>query len=414
MTDERERDAAWADAELERLMADTALVQDPYPLYEWLRAESPVAKCHGLNLVTRYEDVRLLYRDRRLSRHQAAVAESRAHFPEGDAQLEEVRLANVSMLINQDDPDHARIRRILEHAFRPASVVSWRPRIESIANALVDAVADTDEFDLLARLAYPLPEAVICELMGVPLADHVLWKQWIDTVVGSARTHDPTPEHARAVADANLGFFEYFRDLVRSRRRKMGDDLVSVLIRAEDAGDRLNEVELLGTLQMLIAAGHETTANLLGNGMWHLLSHRDQYDALRADPSLVPSAVEEMLRFETPAHWSLPRIATEDVSVGDQVISSGSMLMLVINSANRDSEAFDRPDEFDIHRAENRHLSFAAGPHYCLGAMLARQEAQAMVEAIVTRLAPLELVETPRFRTTFVRALESLKVRRRG
>ena len=414
MTDvNTELDAAWADAELARLFADTASVPDPYPLLEWLRENSPVRVCNGIHFVSRYQDVNALFRDQRLSRHEAALIEAAAH-GENDAAdpvQHEVHEAQVNMMINLDEPAHNRVRRILDAAFRPKAVAAWRPRVEAITAELIDAVAGQTTFDLLADLAYPLPERVICDLLGVPHADHELWTAWTNTSIAAARTGEPSAEQAAAVADAHRAFFEYFRTLVKERRADLSDDLVSVLIRAEDEGDRLSELELLGSLQMLIAAGHETTANLLGNGMWRLLTHPEEYERLRADPSLVPAAVEEMLRFETPSHWSLPRMATEDIPVADTVIKKGSLVMLAINSANRDAAVCPYAEQFDIGRENNRHIAFAAGPHFCLGAMLARQEAQVMLHAIVTRLPRLELAEEPVWKTTFVRALRSLRVR---
>jgi cytochrome P450 len=250
--------------------------------------------------------------------------------------------------------------------------------------------------------------------MGVPREDHGLWSDWIHTVVASARSTEPSPEVRQAVASAHRGFLLYFRDLVARRRGDLRDDLVSVLIRAEDEGDRLSELELLGTLQMLISAGGETTANLIGNGMLALLRHPAQYELLRRDPALVPAAIEEFLRYETPSDFALPRMATEDIDTGGMTIPRGSMVILATGAANHDPAVFDHPDELDIEREQNRHIAFAAGPHFCLGAMLARREARTMFEAIVTKLPPLELADTPSYKTTYVRALKSLHVTTRG
>ncbi|MGE0386669.1 MAG: cytochrome P450 [Gammaproteobacteria bacterium] len=413
MSDPSSVDAEEAMAELKRLFLDPALVPDPYPMLDWLRRNDPVIPIHNVKFVTRYADVDSLYRDKRLSRQRAAQNEVRMHHGKAgqDAAADEAGQVFASMLINLDDPAHARVRKILEQAFRPKSVAAWQPRVEAITTALIDKVSGRRDFDFLAELAYPLPEAVICELMGVPLEDHVSWKQWTEIAVGSIRTREPTAEHARAVADVNRKFMDYFRDLVRRRRGSLGEDLVSVLIRAESEGSRLSEMELLGTLQMLITAGHETTANLIGNGMYQLLKYPAQYERLRADPSLVPGAVEEMLRYESPSHWSLPRVATEDIALGDRAVEAGCPVVLAINSANRDPAVFRDPEVFDVCRTENRHIAFAAGPHFCLGSMLARQEAQVMFQAVMTRLPRLELAEEPRWKTTFVRALKGLKVR---
>jgi len=403
----------WAKAELTKLLTNHSTVADPFPLLKWLRENDPVPEGNGLCLATRFDDVVALFRDKRLSRQKAAIAETAAHSPEGDDEiLHQAEQAWIAMMINQDEPGHMRIRRILDEAFRPERVLQWRSRVEAITAELIDRVRDKDEFDLLKELGYPLPETVICELMGVPLADHALWGAWTEAVINAGRTATPTPAQIANVSAAIKNFYLYLRDLVAERRANLGDDLVSVLIRAADEGGGLSELELSGTLQMLIQAGHETTANLIGNGMFELLKHPDQYERLRQDPGLVPSAVEEMLRYASPSHWSQARVATEDIRIGGETIPSGCPVMMAINSANRDPAVFEEPEKFDIGRTRNRHVAFAAGAHFCLGSMLARQEAQAMFEAIVTRLPKLELAEQPELKTTFVRALKSLRVRR--
>ena len=405
--------SASARRDLERLMLDHAQLQNPYALLAWLREHDPVANANPLRFVTRYEDVLSCYRDERLSRNRAAVAESAAHSAEGhpDEVLQRARLAAISMLINQDEPNHRRIRKILESTFTPRQLLLWKGRIESITADLIARVAGKTHFDFLRELAYPLPERVICELMGVPYEDHALWGAWTEAIVSAARTHEPSPEKKAAVDAAQRNFYLYFKELVGARRQHLGDDLVSIMIRAESEGDRLNETELLGSLQMLISAGHETTANLMGNGMYTLLRFPEQYELLRADSGLVPAAVEEMLRYESPAHWSLPREATVDVQVGAAVIPRGCPVLMALNAANRDPTVFEDPERFDIRRKTNRHIAFAAGPHFCLGNLLARHEAQAMFRAVVTRLPRLELVQPPRFKSTFVRALDCLPVR---
>ena len=388
-------------------------LNDPFPLFTWLRRNNRVADAGAMKLITRYDDLVDCYRDPRFSRHRSAVAESLAHAHHGepDEVLKQARLASVSMMINQDDPDHRRIRRILEVAFKPSRVTGWKARIDIIVDDLIARVQDKDEFDFLAELAFPLPERIICELMGVPHEDHGLWRVWSEAVVSAARTHTPSAEKMAEVDQAHRSFYLYFKDLVAERKKNLGDDLVSIMIRAESEGERLSEVELLGALQMLIEAGHETTANLIGNGMYTLLKNPEQYAMLHADPSLVPDAVEEMLRFSSPARWSLPREAMEDIRIGDAVVPKGCPILIAIDGANRDESVFENPEKFDITRKPNRHVAFAAGPHFCLGNQLARQEAQAMFLAIVTRLRTLELVREPRVKASFVRAFETLIVR---
>jgi cytochrome P450 len=411
-----DRSDEWVEQELTRFLTDRALVPDPWPMYAALRERTPIRVCNGITIVTSYGLVNALYRDPRLSRHEAAIAESAAYGETGtgDPVMEDAHVAQVSMLINQDEPAHRRIRRILDTAFRPKAVAEWQPKVEAITDELISKVVGKQELDLISELAYPLPEAVICDLMGVPREDHVLWSDWIHIGVAAARSTHPSPEQQRAVANAHRSFLLYFRELVARRRGDLRDDLVSVLIRAEDEGDRLSELELLGTLQMLISAGGETTANLIGNGMLALLRNPSQYELLREDPTRVPAAIEEFLRYETPADFALPRMATEEIEIEGMTIPAGSLVILATGAANHDPSVFDHPDELDIEREQNRHIAFAAGPHFCLGAMLARREARTMFEAIVTKLPPLELDGPIGYKTTYVRALNSLNVRTRS
>jgi cytochrome P450 len=398
-------------ADVQRLLKDHAEFQDPYPLLTRARDACAAVPADPFYFVTRYQDVIEGYREQELSRQAAAAFECTTNsLANDDPILNEARLAWTSMLINRDEPDHKRIRRILESAFKPTQVAKWQGLMEEITGELIASVSDKPSFDLRTELAYPLPERIICALMKVPHEDHALWGAWTEAIVAAGRTNTPSPETVAAVDDAQRNFFLYFKDLVAARRHDLGEDLVSLLIRAEDEGDRLNELELLGALQMLIQAGHETTANLITNGMYTLLKHPEQYELLRQDPSLVGSAVEEMLRFASPSHWSLPRIALSDVQVGDETVPAGSMVVMALNAANRDPSMFENPDKFDIRRKPNRHIAFAAGPHFCLGNQFARLEATTMFRAIVSRLPRLRLDGEPRFKSTFVRALDSLTV----
>ena len=385
---------------------------DRFPLLARIRDTGRIIPLGNIRLATRYDHLIAGYRDQRLSRQAGAIAESQAHSGTStDPVVEKARKAFTLMLINQDDPGHARIRKILETAFKPSRVVSWTETVQKITDELIANVEGRPSFDFRKELAFPLPERIICALMGVPYEDHDLWCAWTEEVVSSSRSTDPTPEKALAVDQAQINFFNYFKDLVAERRKNLGDDLVSLLIRAESDGERLNELELIGALQMLIQAGHETTGNLISNGMYTLLSHPDQYARLRADPGLVPTAVEEMLRFCSPSIWSLPRIALTDVPLCDEIIPEGATLLISIEAANRDPSRIEDPDRFDIGRTNNYHVAFASGVHFCMGNQFARLEAGTMFRAIATRLPRLELVEEPRLKETWVRAYEDLQVR---
>ena len=406
------RGSAPSGSGLADLLSDHSQFDDPYPLLNWLRENDPIAMASGIHFVTRYDDTMAVYRDERFSRQRQAVAEIRANTGDigDDEVLRQACDTFTSMLIHRDEPDHRRLRRILDVAFKPSRISAWRSRVETITDELIAGVEGRTSFDLLKELAYPLPEKVICELMGVPHEDHRLWGAWTETIGGAARTYKPGEEQVSAVRDAQRNFYLYFRDLVAKRSGDLGDDLVSLLIRAESEGDKLSEIEVLGTLQLLIMAGHDTTANLIGNGMVELFRHPDQYRMLREDPGLVPAAVEEMLRYASPSHWSLPREAIEDVEMSAGTVAAGCPIVAALNAANRDPTMFERPDRFDIRRRGNRHIAFAVGPHFCLGNQLARQEADVMFRAIVTRLPELRLASPPKLRTNFVRAYKHIPV----
>ncbi|MGE0386675.1 MAG: cytochrome P450 [Gammaproteobacteria bacterium] len=388
-------------------------IDDPYPMMARLRAREPVHRSRiGPWLFTRYEDVDQVPRDPRWSRFQAASTEL-GYAPDLAEELAAALRASLMMLINRDEPDHRRIRQILQHAFTPRAIEGWRRTVEGVVAAVVDAVADEDEFDFLRRVGYPVPEKVICELMGVPHADHALWGAWAAKSVARNRVGAGDERNLRDAQDATLNFYRYFQDLVRERRKRPGQDLISVLIAAEEAGDRLDEDELIGTAIMLITAGHETTANMTGNGIYLLFRHPDQRALLQADAALVPGAVEEMLRFEPTTRLGLPRVAAEDIEIRGTVIPAGSRAVVVRPAANRDPAVFPDPDRFDVTRRDNRHLSFGTGVHFCLGAQLARMEMQSTFSAVIGRMPDLELAETPTWRASGVRSLNGLRVRRR-
>jgi cytochrome P450 len=382
---------------------------DPYPMLARLQEVDPVHHSQlGVWVFTRYADVDMIQRDRRWSRFEAAKGELGIIDAEGDADLARAVDAQLMMLINRDEPDHARIRQLLRNAFSPRSIESWKPRIAEVVRSVFDGIAGKSEVDFLSEVGYPVPEIVICELMGVPHSDHALWGEWAAASVGRFRSTSIESE-SRANA-AMVDFYAYFEALVRERRKDPGDDLVSVLAQAEESGDRLTESELIGTLIMLITAGHETTANMTGNGLYCLLHNPDQFRLLTQRPDLIPNAVEEMLRFEPTSRVGLPRIAMEPITFGDVTVPAGARAISMRNAANRDPAVFAQPDVFDVTRPDIRHLSFGAGIHFCLGAMLARVELATVFDVVVREFGSMELVETPSWRNAGVHCLESLRV----
>jgi cytochrome P450 len=421
MTVEQSTELDAVDEELTAFFDDPSRFPDPYPMFARLRVLEPVHwSSYETWVVTGFREAEEILLSPAFAREASAQQQFR-HLGrrEVDA-LDVVHAVDIQLasLINRDPPAHTRLRRLVARAFTPRAVASWQPRIEAIVDELVDAVADRDRFDLLRELAYPLPQTVICELLGVPVADVAavtssFGHAQIMTVRGDGQGGSNTPEDVRTMAQAQaVAQVDYFREVIADRRRNPRADLISVLVEAEEEGDRLSMDELIGTVTTLIGAGHETTANLVGNGMLALLRHPDQYRRLRDQPDLLPQAMEEIFRHESPSRGQ-PRVATERVVVGGKTIEAGQQAQVILNAVNRDPRVYERADEFDIFRPEVRHLTFTAGIHYCLGATLARAEAAAMFRAIIERLGNLQLAtQDIHWRSAYIRGLVSLPVQR--
>lgn len=391
---------------------DLAFIADPYPVYERLRADHPLLwnPDTGQWVVSRYADVNALIRDRRLGRTYLHVA---THAEMGHDEPPEWhdpfwRLVQSGML-DREPPDHTRLRRLVSKAFTPATVEGLRPRIEAIVDGLVGGALDAGEFDLIADVAEPLPVTVIAELLGVPESDRHLLRPWSADICLMYELNPPEESQHKAVA-ASLAFGGYLRDLARDRRVHPGDDLISGLAQVAEAGDVLTEDELIGTCALLLNAGHEASVNGTGNAWWTLFRHPDALAALRADPSLVPTALEELLRFDTPLPM-FERWVLEDIELYGVRIERGAELALQFASANRDPDGVERPDQLALDRRPNPYLSFGAGIHYCLGAPLAKLEIGIMFDAMLRRMPGLEVVADPAWKPTFVlRGLQSLPV----
>jgi cytochrome P450 len=364
---------------------------DPYPLYHQLRSADPVhwSAFLGFWVLTRYADCVTVLRDAaRFSAdpHNWAGFEGVVQAMGGPGPLLQMQTKWMLLL---DPPDHTRLRTLVNKAFTPRVVEGLRPRIQEIVDSLLDDVQNAGGMDLIAELAYPLPVIVIAELLGVPAEDRDKFKGWSR---GLARTLDPitTPEIIEAGNNATVAFIDYFRTLVAKRRKEPREDLISGLIAAEEQGDRLSEEELLATCVLLFGAGHETTMNLIGNGTTALLRHPDQLAQLSQDPELIQSAVEEFLRYDGPVQMTA-RTALEDVEIDGKIIPKGQQAIVVLGAANRDPSQFPDPDRLDITRKDNRYLTFSHGIHYCLGAPLARVEAQIAINTLLRRLPALRL-----------------------
>ena len=381
--------------------------QDPYPVYAALRERDPVHRSGLMNawLFTRHADIDTILRDHRrfgsdprkgnLSRRQ------RANLPADE---------EFTMLF-LDPPDHKRLRALVNKAFTPKAVNALEPHIRKLLGALLDEIDDPAGFDLMQVVAQPLPVIVIAEMLGVPPEDRAQFKVWSDQ---RARTLEPSIDaRERALAEtANQSLNEYFRPIIEERRAAPKDDIVSALAQAEEEGDRLTEREMLNMLRLLLIAGNETTTNLIGNGVLALLRHPDQLQRLREDPSLIPSAVDELLRFDSPVQTDFRRVL-EDCEVNGFPLKKRDNIVVLLGAANRDPDVFEEPDRLDVGRGDRSHLSFGRGIHHCIGAPLARLEGRIVLEVLLERFSQISLRgENPRFRNSIVlRGLESLPVR---
>jgi pimeloyl-[acyl-carrier protein] synthase len=377
---------------------------NPYPTYHELRSTSPVLPLEGIGvwLVTGYREAVSILRDQRFSTdHRNADVT-----PSGSAPVDR---GLESVMLFMDPPDHTRLRSLVNKAFTPRTVERLRPRIAEIADELLEAAVAKERIDVIADLAYPLPVRVIVELLGIPQSDLPSIKRWSRSI---APILDPamSVEAFVGVAEAAGELGSYFDELIAHRRKRPGMDLLTELVHAEEDGDALTPEELQATCILLLIAGHETTMNLIGNGLYSLLRNPTELQRLRKHPDLVRGAVEELLRFEGPVHLTA-RTALQDVRVGDARIEKGQMAIVILAAADRDPAAFADPDRLDLTRSPNRHLAFSAGAHFCLGATLARLEGQIAFPKLLTRMPEIELVEEPPWRDTVtLRGLERLLV----
>lgn len=394
---------------------------NPYPILRRAQRIAPAIYIPKHNwVVTRHADAVAVLRDPRF-RSDLDTRRLRPGWEEiWRKYLEEhpergVRLR--SSMLFKDGVDHERLRGLVSKAFTPRMIEGLRPRIQQLADELLNAAEAHGRMDLIADFAFPLPVTIICELLGIPVDDRAKFREWTGNV---ARSLDPSTnetdeqEIQQAGDEAAQAFGTYFRELVERRRNDPRDDLVTALIHAQEGEDRLDTDELLATFVLLLVAGHETTTNLIGNGMLALLRNPDEIRRLRADPSVdrVRIAVEELLRYEPPVA-GVVRVASGDIKFGGTVVPAGHDVLVIIAAANRDPAQFHDPDRLDVTRADNRHLTFSGGPHFCLGAPLARLEGQIAISTLVRRFPDLTLeTDEPEWRETItLRGLKRLPLR---
>jgi len=366
---------------------------ETHSIFAEMREHDPVLHQLGLDgespiwFISRYEDVAaVLLDDKRFVRDPALALEGddlariSSGMPESMAFLEQ-------HMLNKDGKDHRRLRRLVTRGFTPRMVEELRPRIEEIADELIGRVEARGEMDLVDDFAFPLPITVIAELLGIPVADRDRFRAWSNAIVTPALE----PEALARFGELMDEFVAYLHELFARRRADPGEDLVSALLQAEEGGDTLSEQELFSMVSLLIVAGHETTVSLIGNAVLALLEHPEQRAALVADPTATPRAIEELLRYDGPVERALPRWAGEDVELGGQRIGRGDAVIVILGSADRDPERFPDPDVLDLARTDVKHVAFGRGSHYCLGAPLARLEAEIALTTLLVRLPGLRL-----------------------
>lgn len=389
-----------------------AFVADPYPAYAELRA---TGRAHYFEptdqwLVPHHADVSALLRDRRLGRtylHRFTHEEFGRTPP--PPEHEPFETLNGQGMLDLEPPDHTRIRRLVSKAFTPRTVERLAPTVHRLAAGLVDDFVARGGGDLLTAVAEPLPVAVIAEMLGIPESDRAPLRPWSAAICGMYELN-PSEETARAAVRASVDFSTYLRELIAERRGNPGTDLISALIAAHDEGERLTEQEMISTCVLLLNAGHEATVNTTVNGWWTLLRNPGQLAALRADHGLLPSAIEELMRYDTPLQM-FERWVLDDIEIGGTVIPRGSEVALLFGSANRDPARFPDPDTLDLARQDNPHITFGAGIHFCLGAPLARVELAASFGELLRRAPDMRLVAEPEWNPGYViRGVKELRV----
>lgn len=380
---------------LDDMLVSREFMEDPYPLLRQLRAEDPVHWSDSIGgwILTRYDDMVVTFKDTAHFSNEGRLAKAVAYLPpetRSRFQIFEDHYRQRS-LIHSDPPDHTRLRSLVTKAFNARVVEAMRPRMQEIVNEAFDAALQAGGMDVIKDLAIPLPVTVLAEILGVPKADVHLFKGWADGVLAFQGVNKPPVEVLQRSQDSILGIRGYLGALLKEKKAHPGEDLLSELAAAESEGERLSETELVNTCITLLVAGHETTTSLIGNGMWALLCHPDQWQLLKDDPSLLTPAIEEMLRYESPVARQ-PRLMRQEIEMGGKKLQPGEMAFQMLNAANRDPDYFTEPDRFNIQREKNRHIAFGLGPHFCVGALLARTEGQVVFSTLVARLPHVRLV----------------------
>lgn len=398
-----------------KVVFDGETLQDPYPTYSRLLEEGPlhyvdVGSKWPVWAVFGHAECSAIAKDPRCSAKRAQQL-LLALPPSRQAEFRELAHMFSLWLIFMDPPEHTRLRKLLNKGFSPAAIEALRPQVENLVDRMLSTLRPGMEIDLLAEFAYPMPISVISDMMGVPEALHGKFADWSRAIALFRGSPNRTVEYARDAQDAMLHLTDYFRKTVVERKQNKGNDLISLLIDIEEEGEVLTEEEVYAQCIALLFAGHETTRNLIGNGIYTLLKYPEQTAELRDNPEMIRSAVEELLRYESPVQFTA-RVLKEEIEIAAQQIPKKWTILCMLGAANRDPKRFKDPNQLNLKRLNNQHLAFSAGPHACIGGQLARLEGQVAILNLVQRFPNMKLVgPRPEWASTFgLRGLKTLRV----
>jgi cytochrome P450 len=379
---------------IDEMLVSREFLADPYPILRQLRQTDPVHWSDSIGgwVLTRYDDMVTTFKETASYSNEGRLARAVEYLPtESRARLQTFEdHYRTKGLLHSDPPDHTRLRKLVTKAFTPRMIDALRPRIQSIVNDLLDTGLRDGGMDIIPDLAVVLPITVLGVILGTPISDRVLFKRWADDLLAFQGVNKPSEKTLLRSQDTIVEMKAYLTALIRERKGRPGDDLISQLVLAESEGDKLSEAELLNTCITLLVAGHETTTSLIGNGIYLLLSNLSEWNKLQNDAGLLTSAIEEILRYESPVSRQ-PRLMKHDAELAGKSIQKGQMVFQMLNAANRDPAYFTEPDTFDVERKNNRHIAFGVGIHFCVGAVLSRTEGQILFGTLLERTPTIHL-----------------------